>query len=191
MMFAHAAAMMRPRTIPATTRIVSTRPDTRIPTASLRVACVCRLQAFAASRRTRHDREDTGSGENEHDCGDRRVFAPERRRAKHGHAVVTQEANRKQYALTAGGLAELEAKRGEADALFEGLARVGSRMARVREAYAGLDGADSATASALHRARHALDHALADKRGCEPDEARRIVRIIDAAVAEILAKREP
>ena len=108
-----------------------------------------------------------------------------------GHAVVTQEANRKRYALTVDGLAELEAKRGEADALFEGLARVGSRMARVREAYAGLDGADSATANELHRARHALDHALADKRGCEPDEARRIVRIIDAAVAEILVKREP
>src|SRR5580692_3262658 len=38
------------------------------------------------------------------------------------------------------------------------------------------------------RARHALKHALRRKHGCNPEEAKRIAKILDQAAAEILGK---
>ena len=103
-----------------------------------------------------------------------------------GHAAVSQEANRKLYALTDAGRANLASNQGQAEAILDGLARIGSRMEQVREAFSGLSDADPQAADELHRARHALKHALMRRRGCTPDEARRIAGILERSAAEIL-----
>jgi DNA-binding PadR family transcriptional regulator len=103
-----------------------------------------------------------------------------------GHAAVTQEGNRKLYALTDDGRAHLQAERARADLILETLARIGSRMAEVRDAFAGADGADGPADGELHQARHAIRHALRQKRGCAPEEARRIAVILRRAATEIL-----
>ncbi len=103
-----------------------------------------------------------------------------------GHAAVTQEGNRKLYAITAEGQAHLAANKAQAELILDALARIGGRMEQVREAFSGLNDADPQAADALHQARHALKHALMRKRGCAPDEARRIAQILDRATAEIL-----
>ena len=106
-----------------------------------------------------------------------------------GHAVVEAEGNRKRYSITAAGHAYLQANRANADAILDALTRIGGRMEDVREAFAGLDDLDPRAADDLHRARHALKHALMRKRGCPPDEARRIAEILDRATAVILGQR--
>ena len=106
-----------------------------------------------------------------------------------GHAAVTPEGNRKLYTLTDAGRAYLGAHREQAELILDMLARIGARMAGVREAFAGLDNADPQAADELHQARHALKHALVRKRDCAPDEARRIARILDHATAEILGRQ--
>ncbi len=106
-----------------------------------------------------------------------------------GHAAVTPEGNRKLYTLTEAGRAHLGAHREQAELILDMLARIGVRMAGVREAFAGLDAADPQAADELHQARHALKHALVRKRDCSPDEARRIARILDHATAQILGQQ--
>ncbi len=103
-----------------------------------------------------------------------------------GHAAVTQEGNRKLYTITDAGQAHLAANKAQAELILDALTRIGGRMEQVREAFSGLGDADPQAADALHQARHALKHALMRKRGCAPDEARRIAQILDRATAEIL-----
>jgi DNA-binding PadR family transcriptional regulator len=103
-----------------------------------------------------------------------------------GHAAVTQDGNRKLYAITDAGRAHLVAHRDQADAILTVLARIGGRMDQVREAFAGLEDADPLAADDLHQARHALKYALIRMRGCAPEEARRVARILRRATAEIL-----
>jgi DNA-binding PadR family transcriptional regulator len=105
-----------------------------------------------------------------------------------GHAAATQEGNRKLYVITDAGCTHLAAHRDEADAILYTLTRIGSRMAQVREAFAGLEDTDPEAADDLHQARHALKHALMRVRGSAPEEARRIARILARATAEILGK---
>ncbi len=102
-----------------------------------------------------------------------------------GRVTVEPDGNRKRYHLTDEGRAHLEAHRAAATAMLDALGRVGARMEGVREAFAGLDAFDPAAADALHRARHALKHALMRTRDCAPAEARRISAILDRATAEI------
>jgi DNA-binding PadR family transcriptional regulator len=109
-----------------------------------------------------------------------------------GQAAMEQDGNRKLYRLTEDGRRYLDANRANAEAMLEALGRVGGRMEQVREAFAGLDALDPRAADDLHRARHALKHALFQTRDCTPDEARRIAAILDRATAEIRdAKTKP
>lgn len=103
-----------------------------------------------------------------------------------GHAQAEQDGTRKLYRITPAGEAHLAANRATADAILETLSRIGGRMDQVREAFAGVGDADGGASDEVHRARHALRHALFRKRGCDPAEARRIARILDRAAAEIL-----
>src|SRR5271154_6492066 len=104
-----------------------------------------------------------------------------------GHASVEQQGTRKLYSITAEGRAHLAANRASAEAILDALSRIGGRMDQVREAFAGVGDSDAGASDEIHRARHSLKHALHRKRGCDPDEARRIVKILDRATAEILA----
>ena len=103
-----------------------------------------------------------------------------------GHAAVSQEANRKLYSLTDTGRASLASNQAQAEVILDGLARIGSRMEQVRDAFSGLSDADPQAADELHRARHALKHALTRCRGCTPDETRRIAAILERSAAEIV-----
>jgi DNA-binding PadR family transcriptional regulator len=103
-----------------------------------------------------------------------------------GHAAVSQDGNRKLYSITDAGSAHLAANKMQAETILDALARIGARMEHVREAFSGLSDADPQAADELHRARHALKHALMRKRGCTPDEARRVAQILDRAVSDIL-----
>jgi DNA-binding PadR family transcriptional regulator len=103
-----------------------------------------------------------------------------------GHAAVEPDGNRKRYRITDQGRTHLDANRASTEAIIHALGRIGGRMQQVREAFAGLDAIDPAAADELHRARHALKHALLRTRDCTPDEARRIAAILDRATAEIL-----
>lgn len=107
-----------------------------------------------------------------------------------GQAAATPDGNRKLYNITEAGSEYLAKHKDEAEAILAALERIGARMAQVREAFAGLDDADPAAAEDLHRARHALKHALMRKRGCPPDEARRVAGILARAAAEILGKKD-
>ncbi|OUJ16549.1 PadR family transcriptional regulator [Acetobacter sp. DsW_063] len=107
-----------------------------------------------------------------------------------GHASVTQEGNRKLYALTDDGRATLDQRKTQADAILDALARIGSRMSEVRDAFAGVDGADPQAGEELHRARRMLKQALMQKRGCSASEASRVARILERAAADILGKAE-
>ena len=106
------------------------------------------------------------------------------------YAAVAPDGNRKLYAITDAGRVHLDANRDQVTLILDGLARIGGRMSQVREAFAGLEDADPQAADELHQARHALKHALMRKRGCGPDEARRIARILDAATKEVLAQAD-
>jgi DNA-binding PadR family transcriptional regulator len=108
-----------------------------------------------------------------------------------GHAAVEPDGNRKLYSLTDAGRAHLDANRPAAEAILKALGRIGERMEQVREAFAGLDALDPRAADDLHRARHALKHALFSTRDCTPDEARRITQILDRTTAEILGRPHP
>jgi DNA-binding PadR family transcriptional regulator len=106
-----------------------------------------------------------------------------------GHASVEQAGTRKLYSVTAEGKSHLASNRASADAILDSLSRIGSRMDDVREAFAGVGDPDSGPSGEIHRARLALRDAIRRKRGCEPNEARRIVRILDRATADILSKQ--
>jgi DNA-binding PadR family transcriptional regulator len=103
-----------------------------------------------------------------------------------GHLALSAEGARKQYALTESGLAHLTAHRDTAEAILNALARIGKRMEDVREALSGMGDPDPAASEALHAARGALRRALSTRRGCSPDEARRVAHILDQATAAIL-----
>jgi DNA-binding PadR family transcriptional regulator len=103
-----------------------------------------------------------------------------------GQAQVEHEGTRKLYRITPEGQAHLAANRATADAILQALSRIGGRMDDVREAFAGVGDLDGGGSDELHRARHALKHALRRKRGCDANEARRIAKILDRATAEIL-----
>lgn len=101
-----------------------------------------------------------------------------------GRAVAEAEGNRKLYRLTEDGRAFLDANRAQAETILEALERIGKRMDDVRAAFAGDD--ESGAPGDLHAARHELKHALMRKRGCAPEEARRIADILRRAASDIL-----
>src|SRR6266849_2254273 len=104
-----------------------------------------------------------------------------------GHAAAEPDGNRKCYWITDAGRQHLDTNRTTAEAILDALSRVGGRMEEVREAFAGLYDVEPGAWDDLHRARHALKHALIRKRECGPAEARRIADILNRATAEILA----
>src|ERR1700685_4719294 len=83
-----------------------------------------------------------------------------------GHTSVEQQRTRKLYSITTEGKAHLEANRANAEAILDALERVGGRMDQVREAFAGVGDSDGGASDEVHRARHALKHALRRKHGC-------------------------
>ncbi len=97
-----------------------------------------------------------------------------------GHAAVAAEGTKKLYSITDSGTAHLSEHKPEAEAILAQLAAVGQKLERVREFFSGEeDGGD------LHDARHAVRHALREKRHASPDERKRVADILRRAAGEI------
>jgi DNA-binding PadR family transcriptional regulator len=110
-----------------------------------------------------------------------------------GHATVAVDGARKLYSITETGKEDLAKNLATADALFAQFGRVGERMDRVRRALDAEDGGEEPDqerhgSRELHRARHDLRLALADKRHSSREEQQRIAAILARAAAEIAGK---
>ena len=110
-----------------------------------------------------------------------------------GHATVAVDGARKLYSITETGKEDLAKNLATADALFAQFGRVGERMDRVRRALDAEDGGEQPDqerhgSRELHRARHDLKLALADKRHSSREEQQRIAAILARAAAEIAGK---
>ncbi|BDG10361.1 PadR family transcriptional regulator [Anaeromyxobacter paludicola] len=105
-----------------------------------------------------------------------------------GLAASEAEGARKRYRLTEEGAKDLAARRTEADALLAQLARIGERMARVRDAFADEVEGDARGAperAELHDAVHALREAVRSRRGAAVEELRRVIGILREAAQKI------
>jgi len=106
-----------------------------------------------------------------------------------GHATVETEGTKKLYRITEAGTAHLAANRGTVDAILEQLARIGGKMARVREAFAGDEASDEGRMTdELRAARRQLKAVLIDKLGAPPAEQTRIAQILQHAADTIRGK---
>ena len=110
-----------------------------------------------------------------------------------GHATVVVDGARKLYSITDTGKEHLAKNLSTADALFAQFGRVGERMDRVRRALDAEEGAEEPDherrgSRELHRARHDLKLALADKWHSSREEQQRIAAILARAAAEIAGK---
>jgi len=110
-----------------------------------------------------------------------------------GYVTIELEGNRKRYALSDEGRAQLEAKRNHVDLMLAKLAAAAEKMRLMRSALAeGGEGRDDAAerkrwTAEFADARHALKHALQARAGSGADEQRRIAAILARATAEIEA----
>ncbi len=104
-----------------------------------------------------------------------------------GHAAVEVEGAKKLYRPTVEGLAQLDRRRAEAEAIFAQLTRIGQRMGDVRRAFAGQEDDDGDT-SELRQARRALRQTMHSKRRAPAEEQKRVAEILRRAVAEIEGK---
>jgi len=107
-----------------------------------------------------------------------------------GHATVAVDGARKLYSITETGKEHLAKNLSTADALFTQFGRVGERMERMRRALDAEGGAEEPDhehrgSRELHRARHELKLALADKWHSSREEQQRIAAILARAAAEI------
>jgi DNA-binding PadR family transcriptional regulator len=106
-----------------------------------------------------------------------------------GYATVEQDGTRKRYRITDAGRAKLAEHRDYVDGVLAQLARVGSRMEHVRQAFAGDDAPANADTgpSAVDQARRELRAALQAKLNAAPsaEELQRVAEILRRATDEL------
>ena len=105
-----------------------------------------------------------------------------------GYASVTEEGSKKLYTITEAGGAFLKENRAAADAMLRQLSFLNDQMQRARRVFSGdWDGEDErdSLSREIRAARRELKTALRDKRGCAPEEAKRVAEILAKAAAEI------
>ena len=111
-----------------------------------------------------------------------------------GHASVAAEGARKLYSITEDGRAYLAEHRETVDAMLDELARVGAKMAQVRQVFAGEEPEEDGFLGLSHelrQMRRALRHALRDVRHAPAAEQHRVAGILERALAEIQGKKQP
>ena len=104
-----------------------------------------------------------------------------------GFATVEAEGSKKRYAITDSGRAELDANRATVDAILAQLARVGSKMERVRQAFFAGEETGDAGHRAVDQARSELRAALIAKLGASPsaEELQRVSEVLKRATDEL------
>jgi DNA-binding PadR family transcriptional regulator len=112
-----------------------------------------------------------------------------------GYATVEADGTKKLYRATEAGLRHFAQNRTAAEAMLDELQRIGSKMDRVRQVFAGIEGADDIADDGdargpedLHAARRALKRALHHAVIDTPEDAKRIAAILRRAADEILGK---
>jgi len=103
-----------------------------------------------------------------------------------GYATVEADGSKKLYRITDAGLAHLGENRDFVDAVLAMLARIGSKMERVRQAFAG-DEAGDVGHRAVDEARQALRAALIGKLNASPspEELQRVTDVLNRATDEL------
>jgi DNA-binding PadR family transcriptional regulator len=103
-----------------------------------------------------------------------------------GYATVEAEGSKKLYQITAAGLEKLNENRAFVDAALTQLARIGSKMERVRQAFAGDEPGDVGH-RAVDEARQALRAALISKLNASPsaEELQRVSEVLKRATDEL------
>jgi len=104
-----------------------------------------------------------------------------------GHAVVESDGSKKLYRITETGETRLKEDATMADAILSQLDRIGKKMERVREVFAG-EAEEEDMALNVRAARRELRHALRERRHAAPEEQQRIADILKRAIDEIRSK---
>jgi DNA-binding PadR family transcriptional regulator len=112
-----------------------------------------------------------------------------------GYATVAAEGTRKLYHVTDAGLAHLAASREEISVMLQQFVRIGEKMERMRQVFAGESGDDDEAgffrgrgSKPIHEARKALKHALIEARHASAEEQQRIAGILQRAAEDIRKK---
>ncbi len=108
-----------------------------------------------------------------------------------GYATVEADGSKKLYRITEAGSAHLSENRAFVDAVLAMLARIGSKMERVRQAFAGDDAGDVGH-HAVDEARQALRAALISKLNASPsaEELQRVTDILNRAADDLKRSRK-
>ena len=103
-----------------------------------------------------------------------------------GYATVEADGSKKLYRITEAGLKKLNENRAYVDAALALLARIGGKMERVRQAFAGEEQGDSGH-RAVDEARQALRAALISKLNASPsaEELQRVAEVLQRATDEL------
>lgn len=104
-----------------------------------------------------------------------------------GHAEVQSEGTKKLYRITETGEARVKEDQAIAEAILTQLERIGRKMERVREVFAG-EAAEEDMAQSIRAARHELRSVLREKRHATPEEQQRIAEILKRATDQIRGK---
>jgi DNA-binding PadR family transcriptional regulator len=104
-----------------------------------------------------------------------------------GQAEVETEGTKKLYRITAAGEARVKDDQAIAEAILSQLERIGRKMERVREVFAG-EASEEDMAQSIRAARLELREVLREKRRAAPEEQQRIAEILKRAISEIRSK---
>lgn len=112
-----------------------------------------------------------------------------------GHATVVADGARKHYHLTATGQTHLAEHQDAVEMTFQQLERIGEKMERMRQVFAGEAASDAGGAEfgprgskLMHEARSLLKTALSEAQHAPAAEQQRIAEILKRAAAEIRNK---
>ena len=108
-----------------------------------------------------------------------------------GYATVEAEGSKKLYRITEAGIAKLDEDRAFVNVVLAQLARIGSKMDRVRQAFAGDEQAEVGH-HGVDEARQALRAALIAKLNASPsdEELKRITEVLRRATDELRRKEK-
>lgn len=102
-----------------------------------------------------------------------------------GYAVVSEQGTRKKYGITPEGKGFLAEHRPQVDDILDAFHQIGLRMEEVRSAFSGGEAGYPDLGEEFNQARMAFKHALKSKKGCDAEEVKRLIQILQRATEQI------